>query len=195
MRDSTVRLLQTLFVAAPAALLSLLSLAASGCSGDEYAESQVFACPSRTVFTGVDEGGGAALPSVSAYMERRCGTLDCHGGPTIPMRLYSEFGRRHPSEGNLTGDLPTTPLELEANYGAVCAVEPELMAKQVGTAFGATAEELLLVRKARGIEGHKGGAIMKKGDAADQCILQWLRGGEPLTTVSGYCQAAIGAID
>jgi hypothetical protein len=184
---------RTLLLAAPAALLTFVALAMSSCTGEEYAASQIYACPSRTVFTGVDDMAGTAVASVSAYMERRCGTLDCHGAATIPMRLYGEFGRRHPTEGNFPGDAVTTVAELDANYGTVCTVEPEKTAEQVGV-FGPTAEELLIVRKARGIEGHKGGAIVKESDEADQCIVGWLRG-QSLAEVSVHCQNAIGALD
>jgi hypothetical protein len=122
-------------------------------------------------------------------MERRCGTLDCHGGATIPMRLYGQFGRRHPAEQNVSGVAATTPLELEANYGAVCSVEPEKTAEQVDN-FGQKAEELLIVRKARNEEGHKGGRVVIAGDVGDQCIVSWLRSQDP-AVVAGHCSQAL----
>jgi hypothetical protein len=126
-------------------------------------------------------------------MERRCGTLDCHGAATIPMRLYGQLGRRHPAEGNVPGGAVTTAAELEANYGTVCSIEPEKTAEQVAD-FGQKAEELLIVRKARGIEGHKGGPIVKEGDPGDQCIVGWLRGLK-LEAIAGPCQQAIDRLD
>lgn len=172
---------------------AIVSLSAASCSGDEYTKTQVYACPNKSAFTGVPAGGGATLPSVSAYMERRCGTLDCHGSFEIPMRLYGQLGRRHPTEGNIPGGALTTAAELDANYGTVCSVEPEQTAAQVAD-FGQKAEELLIVRKARGVEGHKGGTVVKEGDSADQCIVGWLRGLK-LEDISPSCQQAIDKLD
>lgn len=170
-----------------------LGFAGSSCSGDEYTGREALVYPNKASFTGIPDGGGATMPGVSAYMERRCGTLDCHGGAEIPMRLYGQLGRRAPDEGNIPGGVATTLEELEANYGAVCSVEPEKTAAQAAD-FGQTAEELLVVRKARGVEGHKGGTVVKEGDAADQCIIGWLRG-VSLDTLTPLCQQAIDKLD
>lgn len=180
-------------LAGAVAVAALLALGVSGCSGDEYTGTEVFACPDKAAFTGISPGGGDAVPAVSSYMERRCGTLDCHGSALIPMRLYGQLGRRHPDEKNIPGGVATTPMELEANYGAVCSVEPEKMAEQAQS-LGQTAETLLIVRKARGTEGHKGGALIIKGDSADSCILGWLskRG---LESVAEDCKKAIEPLD
>lgn len=175
------------------AAAALLSLALSSCGDEELTSKQVFGCPSKSSFTGVPEGGGTRMAAVSAYIERRCGTLDCHGSAEIPMRLHGQLGRRDALEGNIPGGAATTDKELDANYGAMCNVEPEKTAAQVDD-FGQSAEELLIVRKARGIEGHKGGTIVREGDAADQCIVGWLRG-LPLDQVAPNCQAAIDKFD
>jgi hypothetical protein len=169
------------------------ALASPGCLGEEATATQVFACPNKVVFTGVPPAPAFPVAAVSGYMERRCGTLDCHGAATIPMRLYGQFGRRLPDEGNVPGGAPTTAAELDANYATACSIEPEKTAEQVEN-FGQKAEELLIVRKARGIEGHKGGTIVKEGDPGDQCIVGWLRGLQ-LDAVSKACQDAIGLID
>jgi hypothetical protein len=171
----------------------LLALSAMSCLGADATATQVYACPDKSSFTGLPAAGGAAMPGVSAYMERRCGTLDCHGSFEIPMRLHGQLGRRDPTEGNIPGGALTTTAELEANYGAVCSVEPEKTSEQVSD-FGQSAEDLLIVRKARGIEGHKGGTVVKQGDAADKCIVSWLRG-RPLTEISPVCQEAIDKLD
>jgi hypothetical protein len=34
---------------------------------------------------------------------------------------------------------------------------------------------LSMIRKARGIEHHKGGQLMQTGDALDRCIVLWLQ--------------------
>lgn len=176
-----------------AAVFAFGSFGVSGCLGDEATATQVFACPSEAVFTGVSGDGGPAIASVNAFMERRCGTLDCHGIATIPMRLYGRYGRRL-DPNDYPGKGPGTTLdELAANYASVCSVEPEKTAEQVQN-FGQKAEELLIVRKARGIEGHKGGVVMKEGSPADQCIVGWLRG-QKLDAVAPLCQQALDKVD
>lgn len=170
------------------AVAALLALGVSGCSGDEYTGEEVFACPDKAGFMGIEPNGNV-VSGVSSYMERRCGTLDCHGSALIPMRLYGQFGRRHPDEKNIPGGFGTTAAELEANYSAVCSVEPEKTAEQVRN-LGQTADTLLIVRKARGIEGHKGGTLMNEGDPADKCIIGWLRS-RGLTSFKGECEQAI----
>lgn len=169
--------------------IAAAAIFALSCSGDDYTGAEVFPCPNKAVFIGEPEGGGALVQSVSSFMERRCGTLDCHGASSRPMRLYGQLGRRHPDEDNVVGGATTTRLELEANYAAVCGVEPEKMATVVQD-LGASAEDLLLVGKARGIEGHKGGTVVKQNDEADQCIVRWLQN-DPLDAVSAACAAAI----
>lgn len=177
----------------------LLSIAAAGLAGalasscQDTGGTEVFACPHKEVFTGVSPDGGAAVESVSAFMERRCGTLDCHGQSTRPMRLYGKFGLRAPQESNVAGGKATTPLEIEANYGAACSLEPEKMAQAV-TDVGQSAEKLLILQKARGTEGHKGGAVVKQGTSGDECIAGWLRG-DPLEVVAPQCQDAISKLE
>jgi hypothetical protein len=46
------------------------------------------------------------------------------------------------------------------------------------------------VRKARGIEGHKGGQVLEPFDDADLCIVGWLRGDNP-KSVRSACQKAL----
>lgn len=179
-------------LAGAVAVAALLALGVSGCSGDEYTGAEVFGCPDKAAFTGVAPSGDV-VPAVSSYMERRCGTLDCHGSALIPMRLYGQFGRRHPDETNVPGGFATTAAELEANYGTVCSVEPEKTAEQVQS-LGQTADTLLIVRKARDVEGHKGGRLMIEGDPADRCILGWLRN-NGLMSVTEDCKKAIQQID
>ncbi len=182
-----------LLMASAAGALLLSALGVTACLGEEATATQVYACPSEAVFSGISGDGGPAVASVNAFMERRCGTLDCHGVATIPMRLYGVYGRRlddadYPGKGS-----QSTLAEIEANYASVCSVEPEKTAEQVQN-FGQKAEELLIVRKARGIEGHKGGVIMKEGSDADQCIVGWLRG-QKIDTVAPACQKALDKVD
>lgn len=185
MNRSTIMLLAGAFSAA-----ATLGLALPACVGE--GSSKAFACPSEEVFTGLWPDGGPAGASVSEYMSRRCGTLDCHGSELRPMRLYGQYGLRDPDEDNVSGGKPTTPAELEANYATVCSQEPEKTAKAVED-VGQSAEKLLVVQKARGAEGHKGGAVVKQNSPGDQCIAGWLRGDDP-EAVAAACQTAIDGL-
>ena len=173
-------------------LFSALAGLASGCLGAEATATQTFKCPSRESFTGEPADGGADLLAVSAFMERRCGTLDCHGSTLRPMRLLGRYGLRDPGQHNVTGGAPTTAAEVNENYASVCNVEAEQMDKAAED-FGQSAEKLLVLQKARGVEGHKGGTIVTQGTPGDDCILGWLRG-DKLSVVAPICQKAIGAL-
>jgi len=150
------------------------------------------ACPSESVFTGIWPDGGPPGAAVSEYMTRRCGTLDCHGTETRPMRLYGRLGLRDPLETNVSGGKATTPLELTDSYAAVCNVEPEATQAAVEDQ-GASGELLLIVQKARGIEAHKGGQVVTQGSPGDNCIAGWLREDDS-ATVAAACQAAINGL-
>ena len=54
-------------------------------------------------------------------------------------------------------------------------LEPETMSAVVA-AGGAIPEQLTMVRKARGTEAHKGGAVWTQGDDSDTCLTSWLEG-------------------
>ena len=179
-------------IAAAAVLFAALAGVTSGCLGDDATATVTFKCPSRESFTGEPSNGGASVVAVSAFMERRCGTLDCHGSTFRPMRLLGRYGLRDPAQKDVTGGAATTAAELDANYAAVCSVEPEQMDKATAD-VGQSAEKLLVLQKARGVEGHKGGAIVSPGTAGDDCILGWLRG-DPLSAVAPRCQAALGGL-
>ena len=177
-----------LVIAGLVGLTALISASFSSCVGTNSDET--FSCPSQTVFTGVEPDGGKVVgAAVSEYMARRCGTLDCHGSDSRPMRLYSQYGLRAPEETNLSGGKATTVLELKANYAAVCTLEPEETAKAVDNQ-GVSADQLLVVQKARGNEAHKGGAPVKEGSKGDDCITGWLRG-DPPDAVATACQLAL----
>ena len=65
--------------------------------------------------------------------------------------------------------------ELAVDYQSVVGLEPEILAAVVEQG-GAQPERLTLVRKARGSEHHKGGALIMVGDAQDRCLTSWLAG-------------------
>ena len=137
------------------------------------------------------------LPSVSAVLERRCGTLDCHGQASRPLRIYGQYGLRRPEpEGSPNvenyaeyysgGKEPTTLAELEDNYRLLLGLEPELTAKVYRE--GRAPDVLTLVRKARLREKHKGGLLWNKGDPGDVCLTNWLTG----STDTTQCEVELG---
>lgn len=127
------------------------------------------------------EGGAGQACGVSAMLERRCGSLDCHGFIRRPMRIYSKYGLRLPPVDptadagiNEPGGADTTPEERSANYRAVVGVEPE---KTDDVAKGNAAPDTLLIyKKPRGLEHHKGGVPINKGDDSETCLVSWLKG-------------------
>jgi len=123
---------------------------------------------------------GASFRPVSAVIERRCGTLDCHGSIVRPLRVFGQYGLRLPATGaDAGGDfpgglLPTTTEELTSNYQSMCGLEPEKL--DLVVAKQAAPETLTLVRKPRLAEKHKGGLVWNKGDDGDVCLVNWLTG-------------------
>jgi hypothetical protein len=126
-----------------------------------------------------------SFPPVSAFLEHRCGSLDCHGQVGRNLRLLGHEGLRL-DPADVPGGTPTTAAEIQANYDSVVGLEPEVMAAVV-TDGGAHPERLTLVRKGRGTEHHKGGALVMVGDAQDRCLTSWLAG----TTDGDACTAAL----
>lgn len=122
---------------------------------------------------------GDAFRPVSAVMERRCGTLDCHGAPARPLRIYGQYTLRkpidEPGDDYYTGGLaPTSAEELLDNYRSMVGLEPEIMLSVVKEK--GEPEELTLVRKPRLLEKHKGGLVWNKGDDGDACLINWITG-------------------
>jgi len=75
---------------------------------------------------------------------------------------------RHPDD--------SAEVEVEVDYRSVVALEPEKMAAVVDD--HAAPATLTLVRKARGAESHKGGAVFPEGSPGDVCITSWLVGSD-----------------
>jgi len=140
-----------------------------------------------------------------------CGTLDCHGNPGRNLRLYSQYGLRLGAT-DTPGGMPITQSEIDADYRSTSALEPEIM-NQVIADGGAHPERLTLIRKARGTEHHKGGAVtsppadpsvvidcdpanpdfklpvLSSGEYLDTCLTKWLANA-PTDKFSCYCDAA-----
>jgi hypothetical protein len=110
---------------------------------------------------------------VSKVFEKRCGSLDCHGGAGRNLRIYSSNGLRLPNDAGLkpgTGD--TTIDEITGNYESLMTLEPERSNEVIG---GADPYSLLIVKKPLELEKHKGGPAIRKGDDAERCIISWLK--------------------
>jgi hypothetical protein len=151
--------------------LAALGLLLAGCSG-------IASVNDYETITGPEFGPmGATFQPVSRVMEARCGTLDCHGQMSRPLRIFGQQGLRmpvrHPQPGYTTaGMVGTTPQELLSNYASMVGLEPEKMQK---VADGQAAPETLtLVRKPRLTEKHKGGKIWSQNDPGDACLIKWL---------------------
>ncbi|MCW5835139.1 MAG: hypothetical protein KIS78_22255 [Labilithrix sp.] len=114
----------------------------------------------------------AGWEDVSEMLGARCASLDCHGQPGRPLRLYHRAGLRL-ADVDVPGGGATTADEHAANLRAAAGLEPELFARVVGEG-GLRAERLTLVRKALGLEGHKGGAPLAPGGSGDLCLRSWL---------------------
>ncbi len=151
-----------------------LALVLSGCAAPDPNATTPLLGPDRTSF-----------PSVQAFLDHRCGTLDCHGTRYRNLRMWGHDGMRL-AFGDVPGASPTTAAEVDATYAAIVGLEPEVMNAVVAD-HGADADRLTLVRKARGTENHKGGAIVVPGDVRDVCITSWLSG----QTNETACAAAL----
>jgi hypothetical protein len=133
-------------------------------------------------------GSEAAFGPVADYLDHRCGTLDCHGQIGRNLRIYGCEGLRL-SPGDVSicsrnaGGRPTTPAEHQATYRSLVGLEPTVMSAVVAD-HGEHPELLTFVRKARGLESHKGGALITPGDDQDICITSWLAGQTNLTACS-----------
>ncbi len=148
--------------AALAALVIGLPSIVIGCSAPDANATVSPAGPDR-----------ASFGPVAKILVRRCGSIDCHGSPYRNMRLYGYASSRLDPTSLPDSPPDTTAAEIDADYDAVVALEPELM-RQVVADKGRDAERLTFVRKGRGQEAHKGGQRIVPGDPADRCILSWL---------------------
>ena len=124
---------------------------------------------------------------VNNMLERRCGTLDCHGVESRPLLVYGQNALRRdgaqrfdPPVGPVNedqyypgGEEATNEYELRGTYDSICGLEPEKMDMVVK---GEPVELLSLIRKPRLEEKHKGGRIWGTGTReGDACLISWLQ--------------------
>ena len=132
----------------------------------------------------------ASFAPIAHMLERHCGTLDCHGQVGRNLRVYGNEGLRLSETDRPLMPACTTDDEIDQDYEAVVGLEPELMSTVIMEG-GAQPERLTLVRKARGTEHHKGGAVINDADDADRCLTSWLAG----ATDSDACRRAVPKSD
>ena len=158
---------------------TLIALSLGLCACEEDPGPQVVLCAPND----------ADWPPVSTVLEKRCGTLDCHGNLARPFRLYGNGGLRvaEPDEltdpelaienGTVAGGKGTTPIEYDQNWRSLCGLEPEKMSLVQQGELAPT--DLLIMRKPLGseIEGgerHKGGQLFNLGGAGYVCLESWI---------------------
>ncbi len=120
---------------------------------------------------------------VDRYLNRRCGTLDCHGQPGRAYRMYGREGFRLytvADGGLISGVQPSTPEETLANFQAIVGLEPEEMSRTMALANDPDLQEaeglkrLIFIRKPLRLERHKGGPAMAEDDPGYRCVRAWL---------------------
>lgn len=147
---------------------AVLAGAGAGCAQQTQPE---FTFPDRKSF---------ADDKVSAFLELRCGAMDCHGQVGRPLRLYGKYGLRLEGKGTTRSGDDTTNAEVDANYTAVIGLEPEDLSTSV--ASGAEYVDFMLFKKPLGEEGggvkHKGGPVLKaaSSDPGWVCLRSWVKG-------------------
>lgn len=165
------------------ALLAVLALVGCASSPDDSSEP-------RLVVADIDPASYVA--HVQPVVERKCGSLDCHGQPARGLRVYGENGLRLPNAaGRTPGEGATTPEEARATYDSILGLQPELTnelaAKKDRTP--ADAYQLVFLTKPLALERHRPGRSLAKGEPAEQCMVSWLIGAtDPLA-----CDAATKA--
>jgi hypothetical protein len=123
----------------------------------------------------------AQFPPIADFLDHRCGSLDCHGNSQRNLKLYGCEGLRLSSmdvpgcRRQVAGGVDTTGAEYDASFRSIVGLEPQVMSAVVKDG-GKHPEYLTFVRKARGEESHKGGALVVPGDDQDKCIASWLTG-------------------
>jgi hypothetical protein len=121
---------------------------------------------------------------IHPWMNRQCGTLDCHGQVGRPFRVYGARGLRlYDRQARLApGGADTVPEEFRASYESLIGLEPEATRRVV--AGDQEAQTLLIIRKPAGSapgqtdskagERHKGGTVGTTEGGPLACLIAWL---------------------
>ena len=127
--------------------------------------------PESVTVASLDEAAYASL--VHPVMEKACGSADCHGREPRGLRVYGKTALRLPGQ---VGE--TSPAEIRATYVSIVGLEPEKMNVFVGREPRSTDEayKLLVLAKPLGIERHRPGISLRKGEPAEVCVSSWLMG-------------------
>jgi hypothetical protein len=125
---------------------------------------------------------------VAQYLGQRCGSLDCHGNAQRNFVIWNCAGLRADPSNYPNCSLPkqkTTDDEYDRTYRSLVGLEPAVMSSVV-SGGGQDPELLTFIRKARGMESHKGNELVVPGDPQDLCMTSWLTG----TTDLASCACA-----
>jgi hypothetical protein len=115
---------------------------------------------------------------VHPILEARCATLDCHGDPRRPLRLYAETGLRAADELRGTS---LTLAELLDNARSLSAVDPD----------SDPSDSLVLTKPLRARVDHEGGDQWRDAtDPQPTCVLGWLAGLSPTSATLAACAEA-----
>lgn len=161
-----------------AAPIALLVLAATGLGALVAGGTSACNIPNGNRLTEIHEPDFQTYKQfVDTYLQRQCGTLDCHGQPGRAYRMYGFTGFRLLRDDGgsdlKTGVDVTTEEEIIANFRAIISVEPEEMARLVARG-GSDPLKLIFLRKPMELERHKGRRIIAPNDDAFKCITAWL---------------------
>jgi hypothetical protein len=166
--------------------MSKRRVTAGVCAGIAIAIAAACSSPSPTATVQETTPSEASFPPVALVLVQTCGTLDCHGQVGRNLRIYGNTGLRLRASDVPTSLLPTSADEISQDFASLVGLEPEIMSEVVADK-GADPERLTFIRKMRGLESHKGNAVVVAGDARDVCITSWLAG----ATNDAQCTVAL----
>lgn len=155
-------------------MAAALAVTALGCGGyDPNATTELY-LPDYEIYKA----------EVHPFLNKQCGTLDCHGQVGRPFRNYGSRGLRlFDRQARLApGGEDTVEEEFRASYESLIGLEPEATRRVV--AGEQDARTLLVMRKPAGSapgqdpsnagERHKGGNIGTNGGSLLNCLYAWL---------------------
>ena len=124
-------------------------------------------------------GTTSTIAAVRSTATVRWTETSASGAARVCASIPRVFPSCSPSHGRRLHDAG----EHLATYRSLVGLEPTVMSAVVD-GHGAHPELLTFVRKARGLEAHKGGSLITPGDDQDVCITSWLAGQTDLNACS-----------